>query len=383
MPKRKQDRDGLYKKPDSPFWWCSFSDSQGKRIRRSTGQTNREQAKLTLAEWKSREGKKRTPIIVRSFEELMIAYMDAGRTVKDREKSANSLKRDEGCISALFDMFGAWMMQPEGAELSQIPGNVIDGGAVYAYIEARRGNGATDSTIRRELAVLGAAITYANARWEWNIVDPTRHRKPPQNEGRARWITRDEGDRLIQAAKQEPRAPHLADWIQAALYTGCRKEELLGLEWSRVDLTQNSIYLEAVHNKSRKRQSVPLNEQAREAILNRARFRAKHCPDSPWVFCNKAGQRIKDIKKGFASACRRVGIEDFHPHDCRHTLASWLVMEGVPLATVKAVLRHSSITVTEKYAHLAPESARDALGILNGLSHDSSRLRHDDKARMQ
>jgi hypothetical protein len=40
-------------------------------------------------------------------------------------------------------------------------------------------------------------------------------------------------------------------------------------------------------------------------------------------------------------------------------------MRNVPLATVKAVLRHSSIVVTERYAHLAPESARKALALLD------------------
>nr|MBS0022067.1 site-specific integrase [Gammaproteobacteria bacterium] len=170
---------------------------------------------------------------------------------------------------------------------------------------------------------------------------------------------------MIDAANQEPRSPHLADWIRLALHTGCRKGELLGLEWGRVDLHQRVIHLEARHNKSKRRQTIPLNEEARNAILSRARFRAQYCPSTPWVFSDKAGQRIKDIKKGFASACRRAGITDFRPHDLRHTCASWLVMRNVPLATVKAVLRHGSIVVTERYAHLAPESARGALALLD------------------
>ena len=45
---------------------------------------------------------------------------------------------------------------------------------------------------------------------------------------------------------------------------------------------------------------------------------------------------------------------DFHIDDLRHTFASWLVMEGVPLFEVSKLLRHASIQMTERYAHLAP-----------------------------
>ena len=68
----------------------------------------------------------------------------------------------------------------------------------------------------------------------------------------------------------------------------------------------------------------------------------------------------------FCDACKKVGIDDFHIHDLRHTAASWLVMEGVPLLEVSRLLGHKSITQTERYAHLAPESTRTLVQILEG-----------------
>jgi integrase len=73
----------------------------------------------------------------------------------------------------------------------------------------------------------------------------------------------------------------------------------------------------------------------------------------------KAGAEIGDIvgnfKKSFASACKKADIEDFRIHDLRHTFASWLVMDGVPLYEVSKLLRHASIKMTERYAHLTPD----------------------------
>ncbi len=145
------------------------------------------------------------------------------------------------------------------------------------------------------------------------------------------------------------------------MHTGCRKGELLGLEWNRVSLGSRLIYLEAEHTKAGKRRTVPLNENARLAIVGRDRFRAEYCPESRWVFAHKKGARIKDVKKGFASACRKIELEDFRIHDLRHTCAAWLVTSGVPLPEVRDLLGHVSITMTERYAHLAPENLRNAV----------------------
>jgi integrase len=178
-------------------------------------------------------------------------------------------------------------------------------------------------------------------------------------------------------AGQDPRALHLAAFIRLALHTGCRKAELLGLEWRRVDLQSCLIYLEAENTKTAKRRSVPLNREAREAMLERARFRAQHCPLSPWVFCHKDGTRILDVKRSFATACARVDITDFRIHDLRHTCAAWLVKEGVPLAEVRDLLGHATVQMTERYAHLAPDNIRAAVARLESTA---SRSGHVEKA---
>jgi integrase len=72
------------------------------------------------------------------------------------------------------------------------------------------------------------------------------------------------------------------------------------------------------------------------------------------------------VQRSFGTACERAGIADFRFHDLRHTCAAWLVQVGVPLTEVRDVLGHSTIKMTERYAHLAPENVRAALALLEG-----------------
>jgi len=242
---------------------------------------------------------------------------------------------------------------------------------VTSYIADRRGAGASPATVNRELSLLSSALNWARRALDWDIPNPVQGRKLREPEGRVRWISQEEAARLIASAAAEPRAPHLADFIALALNTGCRSGELLGLEWGRVDLKRRLVTLEAQHTKSGKRRTVPLNNSARAAMLSRARFRAQHCPDSPWVFAHQDGSRIAGTKRSFATACRRAEISDFRIHDLRHTCAAWLVTAGVPLTEIRDLLGHASVTMTERYAHLAPDRVRTAVDQLDALSRSS------------
>ncbi len=67
----------------------------------------------------------------------------------------------------------------------------------------------------------------------------------------------------------------------------------------------------------------------------------------------------------FKAACDEAGIRDFKFHDLRHTFASYLVMAGVDLVTVKELMGQVEISMTLRYAHLAPEHKAQAVAKLN------------------
>ncbi len=90
------------------------------------------------------------------------------------------------------------------------------------------------------------------------------------------------------------------------------------------------------------------------------------------VFPSRTGVQQRLMSRTFARTVEELGLNDgvvdrkqkITFHSCRHTCASWLVMAGVPLYTVQKILGHSTIAVTERYAHLAPKEFRAAANLM-------------------
>lgn len=103
-------------------------------------------------------------------------------------------------------------------------------------------------------------------------------------EGRLRWLTAEEANRLLGAAR-ESHNPDLADLIELSLFIGLRQSEALELTWDRVDRSRGVLLLEMT--KSGRRRQVPLNEAA-DAVL--ARREAK---DAGLVFGSSSWDRYR------------------------------------------------------------------------------------------
>ena len=246
------------------------------------------------------------------------------------------------------------------------------------YCALRRSDGVKGATVNRELGLFSAAINRARVDWDWDIPNPVQGIRERESEARRVFLTAEQFAALVAAAEAQKRAPYLADLITLAVMTGCRKGELLGLEWSRVDLHANAIRLGAADTKAGKGRLVPINSDARAALLRRFNFRATFYPDARWVICDKSGERVRSVKSSFRHACRTVGLVGFRFHDLRHTCGSWLAQAGVPEGHIAQVLGHSTVRMTERYAHLAPANARAAVEKLEGVPKPALTLAAQD-----
>lgn len=78
--------------------------------------------------------------------------------------------------------------------------------------------------------------------------------------------------------------------------------------------------------------------------------------------------KTRYIKTAYNNAVAAAKLEDVNFHTLRHTFASWAVMRGVSLKELQELLGHASLTMTMRYAHLAPERLRTAVTRLEGLT---------------
>lgn len=156
--------------------------------------------------------------------------------------------------------------------------------------------------------------------------------------------------------------------VELALNTGMRKSELFHLERDHVNLHQG--FLEILDQKNGEYDTIPLNERALE-ILKSIPVRL----DSKYVFPGgKPGKPFCDLKRQFEKAVRKAELQGVSFHTLRHTAASLLVMAGVDLATVREILRHKSIEMTLRYAHLSGDHKKAAMETLgNALAVESGK----------
>lgn len=361
MPRRqKRDQDGLHQRPDSPFWWATIPNGRGGSTRRSTRVAVAEdpqglKAAAVRAGWLASGAPEPAPQGP-TFDELLVAYLtQVTPTKRDPE-------RDKSSAKALYPAF-------TGKALSDI--GVAD---VRGYIAQRLGMGLAPGTVNKEIGLMSAALNWARRELEWDVANPWQSRRQREPAGRARWLTHEEADRLIGEAQRALRAPYLVDFVRLGLHSGLRSSEMLELEWKRVDLQANRLRLAPEHQKSGKTSVLPLNRDARLALESRAAWRANSCPKSPWVFCAKDGSRIASIKKSFAAAARRAGLQDVHPHDLRRTFGSWLIQAGVGIERVSKLMRHADISITHRvYAHLRPTDLAQAVAVLDHVGNKVSR----------
>jgi integrase len=169
---------------------------------------------------------------------------------------------------------------------------------------------------------------------------PVRVKKKVNDNKRYRFLSTDEAERLLAACRKSS-TPYLYEMVFIALYTGMRLGEIQTL--SADDVHDGTVYVKSIHAKSGKGRTIPLPNHVRK-FFETATFSYNH-----------------DIKKSFATALRIAEITKFRFHDLRHTYASWLVQKGVDLYVVKELLGHSTIELTQRYAHLAPNNKMNAV----------------------
>ena len=167
---------------------------------------------------------------------------------------------------------------------------------------------------------------------------------------------------------------HQRDVVLFALATGLRQSNVAKLEWSQVDLARRTAWIPGEKAKGKEDIHVSLSQMCVELLQRQL---GKH---EKAVF-TYAGRPLGQVNtRGWRSALKRAGIENFRWHDLRHTWASWLVQNGTPLYDLQEMGGWKSAEMVRRYAHLAPaQMAKHAEVVGNLLCGTNAPQRQKEK----
>lgn len=210
-----------------------------------------------------------------------------------------------------------------------------------------------------------------NTAVSWEILEknPTQGIKKFPEHKRERYLSEDEIGRLTKTLDAEPNQMS-ANIIRLILLTGSRKGEVLSARWQ--DFEGEVWAKPAFLTKQNKISRIPLSEEAVD-ILQKMKTKIvsekklttftdnRIVSTEQYLFYNtQTKTHQKDIKRFWLEVCKKAKIKDATIHDLRHTFASVLVSNGVGLEVIGKLVGHSNIRTTQRYAHLANSSLKQA-----------------------
>lgn len=256
------------------------------------------------------------------------------------------------------------------AEFERLIGsyNVMQAKLAWGEFLQKRCVGLAPATADRFRAVLQAILNHAadTSGFEAPKLTPIRFK----NE-RIRYLSIDEQNRLLASY-----APHVRPIATTLCFQGMRTGEALTMDWRQVRWSSNELYLP--ETKIDEERTVSMQEPVRKALHEL--WVKRGSPSTGRVFLNRLGKPYSDprdyklpggnpIRQPHNTACRRAGIEDFTPHDWRHHWASWCVMSGIDLETIRYEGGWSSLRMVQRYARVSAEHRVEAMKKLKTLGN--------------
>jgi integrase len=327
----------LVRRAKSPYWIIRGTIRRC-RVEESTGTVDRKRAEEIRAK---REA------------ELLDEYVFGRRATATFAEAALSYLQNGGStrfMAAVVTHFGT-------TPLAHVDQEALDRGARKLLPHA------APATRNRQFYTPASAVLHHAALRGW-CPRPLIQR-PEQGPDRVRWIAIEEADRLIASASE-----HLKPLLIFLLYTGARAGEALWLDWRYVHLGRAQVTFPTTKNGEPR--GVPLHPRVvaalaalphREAeVFRRPDGQPYHRPKAD-ASDTSAGSRIATA---FAGACRRAGITDFSPHDCRHTWATWHYQANRDLGALQRLGGWKTVRMVLRYAHTNVSELSNSINALPG-----------------
>jgi integrase len=230
-------------------------------------------------------------------------------------------------VEHLREFFGGWRAERITAD------------SVRRYQLHRRKQGAEAATINRETSALSRMLQLAIRRGllERMPLFPNRLEENPPREGFF------EHDEYLKVRAHAPAS--YQDVLDFAYFSGWRRNEILQLTWTDVDLAGGVIRLTPRRSKTKTGRVLPLSEPLRQVLNRRLRRRR---PGDPRVF-GRDGVPVRQWRTALRDACRMAHVPHRLLHDCRRTAARNLIRAGVPERVAMLLTGHKTRAVFDRY----------------------------------
>lgn len=198
---------------------------------------------------------------------------------------------------------------------------------------------------------------------KWGLLEKSpavgldKFKEPPHRE---RYLSKVELPRFLKALDEQEDQLSMAA-IRLLLFTGCRRSEILSLQWDQVKLDEGRLFLPITKNGQSR--SVVLNAKAKAILEELFARKDQRTKDSEYVFPSRGGTskgHINDLRKPFNRVCEAAGIDGLRIHDLRHSFATFAVRSGASLYDIQKLLGHSDISMTQRYAHMVDDNLQKA-----------------------
>jgi integrase len=313
-----------------------------------------------------------------TFGELIDEYLKSGEFQKKRASTARDYRR-----------MAEKILRPKLGRLRLKAVDRRDIEKLHAELSPDRQAG--KYAANRCLALISVLFNYAMEA-EWVIANPAvKVERYPEDECTS-FLSREQIDRFFaaldaypdQGSDREERSERQqgADVLRLLMYTGARLGEVLNADWSQFDFEHEMWTKSSHHVKQKQQTATELSEQAVE-LLAEMHATAGH-PTRGLLFPGRDGRKARvTIHRPWMQVMKAAGLVEvravpgkrrhvvqrfkpmFRIHDLRHTFASHLIKEKVPLERVGRLLGHTQIQTTRRYVHLASEDQREAVNRLS------------------
>ncbi len=248
--------------------------------------------------------------------------------------------------------------------------------SIAHFQEVRHEAGIANRTINMDVGVLRRVLKHAG---RWKALEDHVANLPENQKPIGRALSREERQRLFEAAAINPDWEHVYCAAVLAANTSLRPVEVKHLQWKDIDLAEGTVTVRRSKNMSSHR-VIPLNQSARQAMVRRNQHAESQGFSAPDHYIWPASQwnRIdpnrpaKSWDNAWRSLTKKAGLGGLRFHDLRHTIITELAEMGVPDHVMESITGHLSRRMLEHYSHIRLEAKRRALEELDARRDEAT-----------